>query len=339
MAQMQWRELERAIADKRTGSLTTWHATYIVWLTLAMLIIGSHLFFIVLILAKRTLRMQLKNLLIVNICLVNLMMGGFIMPTVIHLILDSSEDECVLRMTVRALNDYLQPALSVLTAIALVIDRFLFIMQKPVTTKWLRIVVAVVLMIMPWVIGVLLALPLFFKSFEMGDPEMGCVQEVNLWNIVCAHVICFVLPSIPLFILATLSGLCSTNKKKIPPKELMYDCRDKPISFKGESIKVVVLVCFMTIFPEVPYFVISLLRYTTSCDQPYCLDFFQALKVSVWLRAAKALVFPFIWLWFTDIKSAIICRPTGAADEEDDDISDDQPTDMSQQDTMLLRYR
>ncbi|XP_041371811.1 uncharacterized protein LOC121385268 isoform X1 [Gigantopelta aegis] len=333
---MEWRELERAIADDKEGRLENWHATYIIWLTLSLVAIGIHLFYIVLILAKKCLRTQVKNLLVVSVCLTNLLMGGFIMPTVIHLILETPEENCNLRMAVRAFNDFLQIHLNIMTCLALCLERFAFILQRPPPFKFFQIVLSVVLLVVPWVLGCIIIIPLFFGGYVKGDPEMGCVIEVNLMYVLVAHVFSYPIPAIILFVVATLVGHfgCKIRENAL----IGHNCKLQPIYLRNEAIRIVTLVSVFAILPEVPYFVIAMLKYTSECNDTYCLDFFYGLKIAVWLRAAKILAFPFIWLTYHDIRGAIMCRPETSDDSTSGiECDPDDAGSISRQDTMLLR--
>lgn len=75
---------------------TSWNALNILRLSLSLWIMAGHLAIILFVLSKQVLRKDPKNLLIVNVALTHLVMGGFIIPVKLHFTLNPYLVDCTL---------------------------------------------------------------------------------------------------------------------------------------------------------------------------------------------------------------------------------------------------
>ena len=93
MAVVDWDEMPRD-GQLTPRPYTSWNALYMGRLGLAAWVLAAHLAIVVFVLAKRQLRVQPKNLLIINVALANIVMGGGVMPLKLHFVLDPQNVDC-----------------------------------------------------------------------------------------------------------------------------------------------------------------------------------------------------------------------------------------------------
>uniref|UniRef100_A0A0B7ADB5 G-protein coupled receptors family 1 profile domain-containing protein n=1 Tax=Arion vulgaris TaxID=1028688 RepID=A0A0B7ADB5_9EUPU len=208
---------------------TTWNALNIIRLTLSAWILGSHMAIITFILTKKVLRNQPKNLLIVNVALVNMIMGVFVIPVKLHFTLNPNNMQCNLAVGWTFITDYYQPSVSLFAVLSLVLERFLYVYTekkqknvKPLVEK----IGTAVLMISAWILSCIYLLPIFFGGLlaKSTNPEQ-CVYKVDDRYFLAAQLLSFVLPSLGVFILAPFTGLLDCLRPKrcfyrpLTPKE------------------------------------------------------------------------------------------------------------------------
>ncbi|KAH9492457.1 hypothetical protein Btru_029149 [Bulinus truncatus] len=302
---------------------TSWNALNILRLSLSIWIIAGHLAIVLFILAKQVLRSKPKNLIIVNVSLTHLLMGGFIIPVKLHFILNPYEMDCTLAMVWTFISEYFQTSLSLFAVASLVFERFIYV-YKEKQNKYLFLkankLITVMLLILPWIMSVLILLPPFQASILIkSEDQNSCLFKVNENYFVASHLLAVIPPSVFVVLLAPFTGLLDCMRPN--------HCTYKPLTPKGESVTVTAFVSLCSIFAEAPYCIVRLLMLTMECNSAFCSRFSEALTMTMWIRISKAAIFPFIWLSYTDIRDAILCNLNISnsfldADDEDDEIDE-----------------
>ncbi|XP_076444070.1 uncharacterized protein LOC143282346 [Babylonia areolata] len=305
----------------------SWNGLNIGRLTLAIWILATHLALILLMVAKGSLRSQPKNVLIINVSLTNLLMGVFIIPTKLHFILGpgdlQEEVECGLRMGWTLLNDYYQVCVCLLAVLGLVLERLVYVHTERRGTSltrcatWLN---CALYFLLPWALSALLLVPLFHLALAGPVPGEPCAFRVRDSYFLAAHVLSFLPAAVAVFVAAPLAGLldCVRSEK----------CTSTPSTPRGESLLIAVLLSALTVFGETPYFVVRVLVMCLECDDAFCSRFQQGVTAGMWLRIAKAALMPFLWLVYSDVRDALLCRfrykrvknsaSSGCEEDEDD---------------------
>ncbi|CAG5125998.1 unnamed protein product [Candidula unifasciata] len=326
MAAVDWDEIHDR--EKLTSwAYTTWNALNIVRLTLAIWILASHIALIVFVLAKKALRQQPKNLLIINVALVNVLMGMFVVPVKLHFILNPKGPQCNLAVGWTFVAEYYQPSACLFAVLSLVLERFIYVYTEKTQKNikpWAAKIGTTILMFLPWILSCLILLPIFYAGLlaKFTDPNQ-CLFKVNEGYFVASQLMSFILPSLGVFILAPFTGLLDCLR----PKRCFY----KPLTPRGESMAITATVSLVSIFCEAPYCVVRVLMMTVECNNSYCSRFSEALTLAMWIRVCKAGVFPFIWLAYTDIRDALLhLNNAQQKDKETDYDNDDDDEDGGQ---------
>ncbi|GFN92135.1 hypothetical protein PoB_001864100 [Plakobranchus ocellatus] len=319
MASVDWDEVHDGV-QLMPRAYTSWNALNIVRLTLAIWIICSHIAIIVFVLGKQVLRTQPKNLLIVNVALVNMLLGAFVVPAKLHFILNPGKMSCGLAVGWDFIANYFQPSVALFAVFSLVLERFVYVYTEKRQRKLkplAQILGTVVLFAAPWLISCLFLLPVYFSGLlaKAKDPQ-SCLYKIDDHFFVASQLISFIPASLGVFILAPFTGLLDCLR----PKSCFY----KPLTPKGESMTVTTIVTLFSIFAEAPFCIVRVLMMRLECNNPYCTRFSETLTTTWWIRIVKAAIFPFIWLFYTDIRDAMRCQmdfslSDGGMDSDDEE--------------------
>ncbi|CAL1546999.1 unnamed protein product [Lymnaea stagnalis] len=302
---------------------TAWNALNILRLSLAAWIVASHVAILVFVLAKQALRSQPKNLLIVNVALTNLLMGGFVVPVKLHFILNPHIVDCDLAIGWTFVAEYFQTSVSLFAVLSLVFERLVYVYtekrQKNLRPKAEKIG-TVVLFLAPWVLACLTLVFTFYGGLIIRHPDQSqCLYKVNDDYFVASQLLSFLPASIGVFVLAPFTGLLDCLR----PNRCFY----RPLTPKGESMTVTAFVSLVSIFAEAPYCIVRVLMMRMMCNNPFCSKFSEALTITIWIRLCKTAIFPFVWLAYTDIRDAMLCQLNFGynSDEEDEEEDFDDP--------------
>lgn len=319
MAAVDWDDVHDGV-QLTPRAYTSWNALNIVRLALAIWIICSHLAIIVFVLGKHMLRTQPKNLLIVNVAVVNMLLGAFVVPAKLHFILNPKHIPCNLALAWDFVANYFQQAVALFAVLSLVSERFVYVYTEKRQRKikpLAQILGTIALLVAPWVASCLFLIPLFIGGLvaRSNDPS-SCLFKTNDNFFLAAQLMSFIPPSVGVFILAPFTGLLDCLR----PKSCFY----RPVTPKGESTTVTTVVTLFSIFAEAPFCTVRILMMHLECNNPYCTRFSEALTITWWVRIMKAAVFPFVWLFYTDIRDAMGCHMDfsvldGETDSDEDD--------------------
>ncbi|GFS10758.1 cell surface protein [Elysia marginata] len=325
MAAVDWDDIHDGV-QLTPRAYTSWNALNIVRLGLAIWIICSHIAIIVFVLGKQILRTQPKNLLIVNVAVVNMLLGIFVLPAKLHFILNPDDVSCNLAIAWDFIANYFQPSVALFAVLSLVFERFVYVYTekrqrkiKPVA----QILGTIVLLIVPWVFSCLFLLPVFFGGLlaRANDPS-SCLYKTDDHFFLATQLLSFIPPSLGVFILAPFTGLLDCLR----PKSCFY----QPLTPKGESMTVTTVVTLFSIFAEAPFCTVRILMMRLECNNPYCTRFSEALTVTWWVRIIKAAVFPFVWLFYTDIRDAMGCHMDFSMSDGDMDSDEEDEFELKQ---------
>lgn len=280
---------------------TKWNGLNIGRLALAFWILASHLALLILLLCKASLRSQPKYLLIVNVSLTNLLLGVFIIPVKLHFTLGGGS--CRLNVAWTLLNDYFQVCVSLLAVFTLVLERLVYVFTERRGTYLTRLATWIncaLYFALPWLLAVILVVPVFFEALAQRVQGAECAWRVKDYYFLALQVLSFLPAALAVFVTAPLAGLWDC---------LRHDaCAATPSTPKGESLVVGVLVSLLAVCGEAPYFTVRVMVLGLQCDSPYCSAFNQGVSGGMWLRLAKAALMPFIWLVYSDLRDAMLCR-------------------------------
>ncbi|XP_050400880.1 uncharacterized protein LOC126817778 [Patella vulgata] len=268
-------------------------------LCLTIWTLGSHLALIGFILCCNRLRKNPKNILIVNISLTNLMVGLFIVPFLVHLQINAYLP-CPLRIALKLFNDYLHVFVFLLTVLSLVIERSIFVIKDGSFTTPVRWGLTIILFLAPWIIGVIIILPLFYVGMGEADPERECVYMGDKNYFIAAQVMSYIFPGLLIVPVALSTGVYHVRKNELKPLEKVL------ILLKREAVMVISLVTVFSLIMEVPSFVVGMLNATLSCTAPFCIGL-KGVEIALWVRIVKISFFPFLWLAYSDIRSCLPC--------------------------------
>ncbi|KAK7480025.1 hypothetical protein BaRGS_00028758 [Batillaria attramentaria] len=298
---------------------TSWNGLNIARLTLCIWIFASHLALVVFILAKSRLRSQPKNLLIINVSLTNVLLGVFLVPAKLHFILAPVATDCQLSVAWTMLNEYFQVCVSMLAVFGLVMERlvYVFTARRGMTLRRLATWTNCALyFLLPWAVAALLVLPVFYEALVERVQDETCAWRVRDNYFLILQILSFVPAATAVFFTAPLAGLWDCLRSR--------ECHYTPSTPRGESLAIAVLVSVLAVFCETPYFVVRMIIMCMECNHPHCQRFNEGLTDGMWVRIAKAAVMPFIWLVYSDIRDAMLCRlhykkvkNESAADEDD----------------------
>lgn len=154
--------------------------------------------------------------------------------------------------------------------------------------------------ILPWVTAVILVVPMFYKALVQRVPEAECAFTVRENYFLALQVVSFLPAAAAVFLTAPLAGLldCLRSKK----------CAYIPSTPRGESLVIACLASVLAVFGESPFFIVRMLIMCLECNHPSCSRFNEGITISMWIRVAKAAVFPFLWLVYSDLRDAMLCR-------------------------------
>ncbi|KAK0070106.1 histamine H1 receptor [Biomphalaria pfeifferi] len=298
---------------------TSWNALNILRLSLSLWIMAGHLAIILFVLSKQVLRKDPKNLLIVNVALTHLVLGGFIIPVKLHFTLNPYLVDCTLAKVWIFVTEFFQTSLSLYAVAFLVFERFMYIYTEKHKTLLLmksKKITTMVLILLPWILSLLVLLPIFQSAILVkSEDQNSCLFKVNDGFFFAAYILAFFPPSILVGTLTPFTGLLDCLRPN--------SCSYKPLTPKGESLTVTAFVSFCSIFSEAPYCIVRLLMLKMECNNPYCSRFSEALTMTMWIRISKAALFPFIWLAYTDIRDAVLCQIKLSDDSVDYDDEND----------------
>ncbi|RUS86324.1 hypothetical protein EGW08_005909 [Elysia chlorotica] len=333
MAAVDWDDIHNG-EQLIPRAYTSWNALNIVRLGLSIWIICSHIAIIVFILGKQILRTQPKNLLIVNVALVNMLLGVFVIPGKLHFILNPSHVPCNLAVAWDFIANYFQPSVALFAVLSLVFERFVYVYTEKRQRKikpLAQILGTIVLLVVPWLISTLFLLPIYFGGLvaKARDPNM-CLYKTDDHFFVATQLISFIPPSLGVFILAPFTGLLDCLR----PKRCFY----KPLTPKGESMTVTTVVTLFSIFAEAPFCIVRVLMMRLECNTPDCTRFSETLTVTWWVRIIKTAVFPFVWLFYTDIRDAMGCQMDFRMSDVDLDSDEEDGFELKQPEPQTLKH-
>ena len=131
-------------------------------------------------------------------------------------------------------------------------------------------------------------------------PEQHCAYTVRDHYFLALEILSFLPAALAVFVTAPLAGLLDCLRSD--------NCTSFPGTPRGESLVIAVLVSFLAVFCETPYFVVRMLIMCLECNSPFCSRFNEGVTGGMWLRIAKAAAMPFMWLVYSDIRDAMLCR-------------------------------
>lgn len=298
---------------------TSWNGLNIARLTLAIWILASHLALIVFILSKSILRRQPKNILIVNVSLTNILLGVFLVPTKLHFILAPVVTDCQLSIAWTMLNEYFQVCVSLLAVLGLVVERLVYVFTERrgmVLTRLATWLNCVLYFLLPWAASAILVLPIFYEALVERLTDHTCAWRVRDHYFLFLQILSFVPAATAVFFTAPLAGLLDCLRSR--------ECHYTPSTPRGESLVIATLVSVLAVLGEMPYFVVRVLIMCMECNHPLCARFNDGVTGGMWVRIAKAAVMPFIWLSYSDMRAAMLCRFSykkvkNSSPEDDDD--------------------
>lgn len=280
---------------------TSWNGLNIGRLTLSIWILASHLALILLILSKTSLRSQPKYLLIVNVSLTNVLLGVFLVPLKLHFTVGGGD--CHLQLAWTLVNEYYQVCVSLLAVLGLVLERLVYVYTERRGTYLTRLATWIncgLYCLLPWLLALVLLLPVFYEALVDRVPHVPCAWRVRDHYFLALQVLSFLPAALAVLMTAPLAGLWDCLRQE--------RCVATPSTPRGESLVLAALVSVVAVFGETPYSVARALLLALPCRAPPCPSFQQGLSAGIWLRLAKAAVMPFLWLVYSDLRHALLCR-------------------------------
>lgn len=192
---------------------------------------------------------------------------------------------------------------SLLAVFGLVTERLVYVFTERRGTSLTRCATWVncaLYFLLPWVVATLLILPIFYEALVERVPEQHCAYTVRDHYFLALEILSFLPAALAVFVTAPLAGLLDCLRSD--------NCTSFPGTPRGESLVIAVLVSFLAVFCETPYFVVRMLIMCLECNNPFCSRFNEGVTGGMWLRIAKAAAMPFLWLVYSDIRDAMLCR-------------------------------
>lgn len=215
----------------------------------------------------------------------------------------------------------LQVCVSLLAVLGLVMERLVYVFTERRGTHLTRFATWVncaLYCLLPWLVAAILVVPIFYEALVEPVSDQHCAFRVRDHYFLALQILSFLPAALAVFITAPLAGLldCLRSDK----------CTYSPSTPRGESLVIAVLVSVLAVFCETPYFVVRMLIMCMECNNPYCSRFNDGVTGGMWLRIAKAAAMPFLWMVYSDIRDAMMCRlhykkvrSTSGSIEDDED--------------------
>lgn len=196
-----------------------------------------------------------------------------------------------------------QVCVSLLAVFGLVMERLVHVfaarrgMLLNRLATWIN---CVLYFLLPWVVAAILVLPVFYEALVERVQGETCAWRVRENYFLILQILSFLPAAAAVFFTAPLAGLWDCLRSR--------ECHHTPSTPRGESLVIACLVSVVAVFFEMPYFVVRMIIMCVECDHPHCARFNEGLTDGMWVRIAKAAVMPFIWLAYSDVRDAMLCR-------------------------------
>ena len=193
--------------------------------------------------------------------------------------------------------------MSLLAVFGLVMERLVYVYTERRGTALTRCATWIncaLYCLLPWVLATLLVLPVFYEALVERVPHEPCAFRVRAHYFLLLHVLSFLPAALAVFVTAPLAGLLDCLRAE--------RCSYPPSTPRGQSLVIAVVLSFMAVFFESPYFVVRVLIMSVECSNSYCARFSEGVTGGMWLRIAKAAAMPFVWLVYSDVRDAMLCR-------------------------------
>ncbi|XP_055901445.1 histamine H1 receptor-like [Biomphalaria glabrata] len=301
--------------------LTILHILLDIWICLSN---GSQL---INILLTPALRCRPRNILVVNICFIELVIGLFVCPLYTDSLLVTNWRHIVpLCISFEAVF-YAQTCVSTLAVLVLLVDRFYYLLSPRTLGLTWRWAVTTLLVILPWFIGLSLVCPLVVYGSTAGlNKDTRSCQVIWRTKYQTTTVfISFFLPAFLILTLATISVIAYVILSildKRQPSVVSTDCHQE----KRDSLCVILLASLASVALQFPYFILALIDIfcedggRRSCDT----------SESVWSQVMlaniiKSGVLPLVWLAYSDIRRGFMCyyrrsRPFSSVPSSEEEI-------------------
>ncbi|XP_059175852.1 uncharacterized protein LOC131955666 [Physella acuta] len=226
---------------------------------------------IVNILFSRQLRSQLKNVCFLNLCLVELVNAGFLCPLYSDTLMQGTWRHSVTTCVVYELTFYTQVCVSTLGVLAVLLERFYYLLT--LRTSQVK-VWSTALLATPWLLGLLLVLPLFWYGSSARLSLVSGSCEI-IWKKHYQTLTIFASFFCPAFLdLALVAALVMMHVmlSVVARKPEFQSNQDRTVLC--ESLRVMLLTSFTCVLLQFPFFLVLLLdmfcqrEQSAGCGQP-----------------------------------------------------------------------
>uniref|UniRef100_A0A0B7A0L5 G-protein coupled receptors family 1 profile domain-containing protein n=1 Tax=Arion vulgaris TaxID=1028688 RepID=A0A0B7A0L5_9EUPU len=259
------------------------------------------------VLLKANLRLQPKNILVVNVCVIELVIGAFLCPLYSESLMQGTWRLDVNACITYEVIFYIQVAVSTLSVMALVVERFYYIINPNLMNGSKKWTFTAVLLTFPWMLGSALVVPMFMNGATATFNEGTSSCQV-VWKQEFQAITVFISFFCPAFLVLTMAAaavmlyvICfvTAKNRQIGPTAESFLLQD--------SLHVVLLSSLLCVVLQFPFFIVLLMEIfcqkdihniTESCGQ----------SETTWAVAAafsmlKPGLMPLTWLAYTDIRN------------------------------------
>ncbi|XP_071082396.1 beta-4C adrenergic receptor-like [Haliotis cracherodii] len=281
---------------------------------LTIWIIVSNSALIISILMDDVRRRSIFCLHIVNLAVADLLVGVVVVPIMADYLLggswDLGEDVCQFWL----ISDVLLCTVSIIALVMISCDRFMYLTCPRMFLEHSRYIVCCLMIILPWVVGMALVLPLWIMGKgEIKNPENDCMLLLRQDYKISSLFVSFFVPAflaigvnvailLMLFVLRQRLGELPLKRKNENPKRQIF------------------CVCIVSVVFTVmwaPFFVVSLLMAVGEYKPPRAI-----ITLTIWMGYCNSGVNPLLWLVFPQVREgfrALLCCCRRGEEEEEDD--------------------
>uniref|UniRef100_A0A0B7AHM3 G-protein coupled receptors family 1 profile domain-containing protein n=1 Tax=Arion vulgaris TaxID=1028688 RepID=A0A0B7AHM3_9EUPU len=255
------------------------------------------------IMLSSTLRYKPKNLLAVNVCVIELIVGGFLCPLYSDSLMQGTWRHDVNTCILYEVIFYAQVSISTLAVLVLVVERFYYLLSPRMMEGSGKRFVTVILLLLPWVVGSSLVVPAFLTGARATFNEITKSCQI-LWKRKYQAVTVFVSFFCPAFLLLAMTAAVvmlyvifsvTAKRRNLGPNPERYTMRD--------SLRVVLFSSFTCVILQFPFFIVLLLEMFCKSHPEPCGQSETTWAVVTMITMLKPGVMPLIWLAYTDVRN------------------------------------
>ncbi|CAG5129811.1 unnamed protein product [Candidula unifasciata] len=259
-----------------------------------------------------SLRHQPKNILVLNVCITDLIIGAFLCPLYSDSLMQGTWRHDVDTCIVYEVIFYAQVSISTLSVLVLIVERFYYLLTPRMMDGSGKNCVTTVLTALPWVIGSALVVPMFLNGARASFNE-GTRSCQILWKKKFQAVTVFVSFFCPAFLVLSMTAAVVMLYVIFSVIAKRRDLGPYPDRFlMRDSLRVVLLSSFVCVFLQFPFFIVLLMEIFCQRDisnnyEPCGQSEYTWAVVAV-ITMLKPGLMPLTWLAYTDIRSGFQVR-------------------------------